>query len=211
MPAPVSAAIRRAIVVTGLTAGLVLHSTGPASAGSGPEPGPEHGPEHTTHQPESTAGPTAPTAASTTSTRHCDDTRGGRLDGFAIDVVPDGVGSNVSDFDYEWEGVTFASRVWETGPADDGAYQVDLNVKVLRGERLRDLPALLDFLAYYHERDLDSWELTDYAHTDGPGYIGDGEAFWLVEPGVAVSVRLAPERFDAADLRRTADGVLALT
>lgn len=139
-----------------------------------------------------------------------DGPRGGRLDGFAIDVLPVGVGEQVSDFTYEWEEVTFNSRVWESGPDEDGAYSVDASVKILRGDRLTDLSALLDYLAYYHERDVESWELTEFEHPDGPGYRGAGEAFWLVEPGVAVSVRVDGDRFTTADLMRTANGVRQL-
>lgn len=139
-----------------------------------------------------------------------DGPRGGRLDGFAIDALPVGVGELVTDFTYEWEDVTFNSRVWESGPDDEGAYRVDASVKILRGERLTDLPALLDYLAYYYERDVDSWEIGEFEHPDGPGYRGAGEAFWLVEPGVAVSVRVDTDQFSNADLMKTAIGVRQL-
>lgn len=133
--------------------------------------------------------------------------RGGRLDNFAIDRLPAGVGEQVSDFSYEWEKVAFTSRVWESGPDDDGAYNVDASVKILRGDRLADLPALLDYLALYHERDAETWELAEFAHPDGTGYYGAGEAFWLVEPGVAVSVRVDTEQFSNPDLMLTVFGV----
>lgn len=135
---------------------------------------------------------------------------GGRLDGFAIDAVPMGVGALVTDFSYEWEGVTFASRVWESGPHDDGSYNVDASVKILRGARLTDLPALIDYLATYYDKDPDAWDLAPFVHPEGPGRRGSGEALWLVEPGVAVSVRIDGNRFTAADLIRMAHGVTQL-
>ena len=63
------------------------------------------------------------------------------LDGFVIDHLPDGIGTP-SDFEYEWEDVSFHSRVWETGPDPEGAFKVVLTVKTLRGEMLTDLEAL---------------------------------------------------------------------
>ncbi|MFI5832953.1 hypothetical protein ACIA5A_04660 [Micromonospora sp. NPDC051300] len=111
---------------------------------------------------------------------------GGELDGFHIGELPGGVGEQVSDFATEWEGVRFATRVWER-QVEDG-YRVDLRVHVLRGDQLTDLGALRDFLADYHERDPATAELAGFPHPDGPGLIGDTEAFWLTEPGVAVNV-----------------------
>ncbi|GAA3753655.1 hypothetical protein HDA32_004436 [Spinactinospora alkalitolerans] len=130
---------------------------------------------------------------------------GGELDGFAIGHVPSGAGDAVSDFDYEWGRVAFSSRVWERRV--DGGYRVDLTVAVLRGERLRDLDALREFLAEYHERDPDAWALEPFRHGEHRGHITDGQAFWLVEPGLAVSVRLDAGRFGRGELTRTALGV----
>ncbi|MFU8854264.1 hypothetical protein ACNAW0_25240 [Micromonospora sp. SL1-18] len=130
---------------------------------------------------------------------------GGELDGFRIGHVPHGVGAEVSDFATEWEDVTSATRVWER-QVDEG-YRVDLRVHVLRGDRLVDLAALHDFLAEYHERDPAGVELAEFAHPDGPGLIGEDEAFWLVEPGVAVDVLVDPEHHDPSALRATAEAV----
>ncbi|GIJ21463.1 hypothetical protein Vlu01_20870 [Micromonospora lutea] len=105
--------------------------------------------------------------------------------------MPADVGDEVSDFDTEWEDVRFASRFWERQTPD--GTRVDLRVHVLRGDRLTDLDALRDFLAGYHERDPAQWQLAEFPHGDGTGLIGDGQAFWLVEPGVAVSVLTIPE------------------
>ncbi len=130
---------------------------------------------------------------------------GGELDGFHIGHVPDGIGTEVSDFATEWEDVTCATRVWER-QVDDG-WRVDLRVHVLRGDRLTDLAALHDFLAEFHERDPAGWELAEFAHPDGPGLIGVGEAFWMVEPGVAVDLLIDPEHQGAPALRATAEAV----
>lgn len=128
------------------------------------------------------------------------------VDGFQIDHLPAGIGDLVTDFAYEWEEVAFKSRVWETGPDEHGAYRVDLTIKVLRGERLTGLAALRDYLVEYYEYDPADWELTEYDHNGDPGYLAADEAFWLVEPGVAVSVRIA-DHLTEADLLQTADSI----
>ncbi|SKA19296.1 hypothetical protein SAMN02745673_02971 [Marinactinospora thermotolerans DSM 45154] len=133
--------------------------------------------------------------------------KGGIVDGFAVNHLPSGIGSSVSDFSYEWGGVAFSSRVWERDLGEEG-HRVDLSVAVLRGERLRDLAGLRDFLAEYHERDLATWRLTPFSHGSDPGLITEGQAFWSVAPGLAVSVRLDPARFDLPELTATALGVV---
>ncbi|GGM52395.1 hypothetical protein GCM10012275_24190 [Longimycelium tulufanense] len=135
--------------------------------------------------------------------------RGGELDGFEVTHVPAGVGELVTDFPYEWGDVRFTQRAWER-QVESGGHQVDLQVFVLRGQKLSSPVALRDFLADYHEHDPGRWQLADFRHDDGNGFIGDTEAFWLVEPGVAVEVRIAPNRFDADELSRTARGVRAV-
>ncbi|MGN9775704.1 hypothetical protein ACTMS0_07985 [Micromonospora sp. H33] len=127
---------------------------------------------------------------------------GGVLDGFHIGHVPAGVGAEVSDFASEWEDVRVASRVWERQVPD--GHRVDLRVHVLRGERLTDLAALRDFLAEYQERDPASWTPADFAHGTSPGAVADDQAFWLAEPGVAVTVLVDPERVDRGQLVATA-------
>ncbi|MCG5217491.1 hypothetical protein [Streptosporangium sp. KLBMP 9127] len=126
---------------------------------------------------------------------------GGELDGFSIGHVPAGVGKLVTDFEYEWEEVAFRSRVWERR-LDDGAHRVDLQVIVMRGERLTTPTELRAFLTEYEERDLG--DLDEFQDT---GFIGTREAFWLAEPGVAAVVKIDPDRFGADDLRAVALGV----
>ncbi|WP_051425502.1 hypothetical protein [Jiangella gansuensis] len=126
------------------------------------------------------------------------------LDGFRIRWLPPGLGPLVSDFEYEWDDVGFASRVWETGPDEDGAYGVDLQVTVMRSATLTDTAALHAFLTEYHERDPGDWTPEPFQHPDGPGFRTGTELFWLAEPGVAVRVHGDGQRFSSDDLTRTA-------
>ncbi|PSK92316.1 hypothetical protein CLV63_11875 [Murinocardiopsis flavida] len=127
------------------------------------------------------------------------------VDGFVLTHLPHGIGTGVADFRTEWGGVAFASRVWERR-LPDGGHRVDAKVNVMRGERLRDLASLRAFLAEYHEHDPDDWHLVAFEHPEGHGLRTSGFVFWLVRPGTAVSIRLDPERFGAAELTRTALG-----
>jgi hypothetical protein len=127
------------------------------------------------------------------------------LDGFRIEHLPHGIGTP-SDFEYEWEDVSFHSRVWETGPDPEGGYKVDLTVKTLRGEKLTDLEALKAFLVEYEEKDPDSWELRAVKVGQYDGLAADDEVFYFVSPGVAAEVSLDRERFTEQDLLDTAAG-----
>jgi len=127
------------------------------------------------------------------------------LDGFAIEHLPCGIGSP-SDFEYEWEDVIFHSRVWETGPDDEGATKVDLTVKTVRGEGLTDLEALRTFLTEYHEKDPDQWQLTAVQVGAYSGYSADDQLFFFVSPGIAAEVTVDRSRFSETDLTKTARG-----
>jgi hypothetical protein len=127
------------------------------------------------------------------------------LDGFAIEHLPCDIGSP-SDFEYEWEDVIFHSRVWETGPDDEGATKVDLTVKTVRGEGLTDLEALRTFLTEYHEKDPDQWQLTAVQMGAYSGYSTDDQLFFFVSPGVAAEVTIDRSRFSETDLTKTARG-----
>lgn len=129
------------------------------------------------------------------------------LDGFEITCLPDGLGGKVSNFAYEFEEVKFRTQVWETGPDADGAYRTDLNIMVLRGEKLRDIRSLRDYLTDYQERDPRKWRLKRFYHYDQPGYLGDDQAFWLAEPGVGVLVKIYDDRFDQRDVIDVAGGI----
>lgn len=127
------------------------------------------------------------------------------LDGLEIGYLPAGVGGLVEDFGYESDDVTFASRVWER-VVDDG-HRVDLQIVVLRGSRLFDVPALREFLVEYEGRDPLTWQPTEITVGVTTAFIGEGEAYWLVEPGLAVTVRLDPERFAAEELTSVVGGI----
>lgn len=131
------------------------------------------------------------------------------LAGFSVDHLPEGIGDQVTDFHTEWGGVAFASRVWER-ELPDGGYSVDLKINILRGERLGDLPAVRAFLAEYHERDVQTWNLRPFSHGGAHGHRTDVLAFWLVEPGLVAEVRLDTARFSDAELTATALGVRPL-
>lgn len=127
------------------------------------------------------------------------------MDGFVIDHLPGGLGSP-SDFEYEWEEVSFHSRVWETGPDPEGATKVDLTVKTIRGEKLIDLETLREFLIEYHEKDPDEWQLTAVQVGGYGGYAADDQVFYFISPGVAAEVSIDRSRFSAEDLLATAEG-----
>lgn len=131
------------------------------------------------------------------------------VDGFVLGYLPPGLGALVADFRTEWGGVAFSSRVWERRLPDGSGHRVDAKLNVMRGERLHDLAALRGFLAEYHEKDPADWHLVEFEHPEGAGLRSTGFAFWLVRPGTAVSLRLDPDRFDDAELIRTALGTAA--
>jgi hypothetical protein len=131
--------------------------------------------------------------------------KAGTLDGFVIENLPDGIGTP-SDFEYEWEDVSFHSRVWETGPDPEGAYKVDLTVKTIRGEKLTDLEALKDFLVEYEEKEPGSWQLTPVKVGGYDGLFSGDEVFYFIAPGVAAEVTIDHERFTDEDVLDTAAG-----
>ncbi|MFI5697081.1 hypothetical protein ACIA58_34820 [Kribbella sp. NPDC051586] len=131
--------------------------------------------------------------------------RAGTLDGFVIENLPDGIGTP-TDFEYEWEDVSFRSRVWETGPDPEGAYKVDLTVKTVRGEKLTDLEALKNFLVEYEEKDPDAWQLTPVKVGGYDGLFAGDEVFYFIAPGVAAEVTIDHERFTDEDVLDTAAG-----
>ncbi|MGW7684858.1 hypothetical protein ACWGID_29225 [Kribbella sp. NPDC054772] len=145
--------------------------------------------------------PSATYSAAPPSTEQRADT----LDGFVIENLPDGIGTP-SDFEYEWEDVSFKSRVWETGPDDEGAFKVDLTLKTLRGEKLTDLEAVKDFLVEYEEKEPGSWQLTPVKVGGYDGLFAGDEVFYFIEPGVAAEVTIDHDRFTDEDVLDTAAG-----
>lgn len=105
------------------------------------------------------------------------------LDGLSLLHLPDRLGT-ASDFEFEWGGVAFVQRVWET-EIEPGVWRVDLQVHAMRGDRLADLDALRAFLAEYHERD-DDWKTAPFGQD---GFTSEREAARLLAPGLAIEVR----------------------
>lgn len=105
------------------------------------------------------------------------------LDGLTIGHLPDSLGT-ASDFEFEWGDVKFVQRVWET-EVEPGSWRVDLQVQVLRGDGLKDLDALRDFLIEYHERG-DDWKAEPFGDD---GLAAEREVARLLAPSLAVEVR----------------------
>ena len=126
------------------------------------------------------------------------------LDGFRLTHLPAGLGTP-SNFAYEWDDVAFHARDWETRH-DDG-WRVDLTIETLRGDRLASLAAVRDYLTDYLEQDPASWTLRPVTIGHRRGLRTDDRVFWLMRPGLAVSVSIDPDRYGVAELLRTARGV----
>jgi hypothetical protein len=130
------------------------------------------------------------------------------VDGFVVGWVPRSLaGDNISDFTYSFDDVDFRSKVWESGPDSSGAYHVDLDVGVLRGDALSSSAALYQFLTDYEQRPADEWHFVPFTLHGHPGYLGRDEAFWLVRPGLAVRISLNRDRFSAGDVVMVAEGI----
>jgi hypothetical protein len=128
------------------------------------------------------------------------------VDGFTLTHLPPQLGSQISDFAYENDGVAFASKVWESGSAATG-YRVDLDVHVLRSdERLPTTAALRSYLTEYLDRAPADWRLRRVDVNGRVGYLGDEDVFWLVGDGVAIWVSADPG-VGRAELTATARGV----
>ena len=127
------------------------------------------------------------------------------LDGFVITYVPTGLGPLESEFGYEWEDVSFHSRVWESGSDQEG-YRVDLTPPAMRGSSLTGPEAVRSYLTEYLEKDPTEWKLRRVKVGRHHGYRDDDRIFWWVSPGVAASVRIDRSRFCDADLVGTARG-----
>jgi hypothetical protein len=127
------------------------------------------------------------------------------IGGFSLGRLPDDIGPSVSEFSYEWEGVSFRSRVWET--EHDEGFRVDLKITVLRGEELADADALRTFLARHHEWDLDTWTPVQADLGGLRGYAGEKVVFFLHEPGVGIEVFSPSARHHPAELRAIATAI----
>jgi hypothetical protein len=130
--------------------------------------------------------------------------QGDVIGGLAITHLPDGLGAS-SDFEFEWGGVRFTQRVWES-EVEDGVWRVDLQVQAMRGERLSDKEAMRGFLGEYHEKD-DAWAPEPFGDR---GFSDEREVSALVERGLAVEVRDPFGRQGADVIRAVAEGIRLL-
>ncbi|MQA03758.1 MAG: hypothetical protein GEV07_13900 [Streptosporangiales bacterium] len=128
------------------------------------------------------------------------------IDGFTLTHLPDALGSRTSEHTYTWGDVGFRNLVWES-QLPNGAYRVDLNAHILRGDRLTDHTSLHQFLTDYLERDPDTWQPTEVQLGNRTVHAAETDVFWLVRPGVAVWLSTRPGRLDRTDLLTTAEGI----
>lgn len=123
------------------------------------------------------------------------------VSGIAFGHLPTGLGGS-TDFDYSFQGVRFAARVWESGSDEDG-WRVDLDVDVMRGARLTDGAALHEwFMAYEHRPPAEARYIAVGVHGH-PGWLSRGQVFWLQRPGLAVSVSLDRTRWPVPEVVAT--------
>lgn len=125
------------------------------------------------------------------------------LDGIAFGYLPTGLG-RASDFAYDFEGVDFVSRVWESG-SDEAGWQVDLDIAVLRGRRLSSARALHDWFIRYQDRPAAEAQYVPARVNGHPGWLCRDQLFWLLRPGLAVSVQLDRNRWTRGEVVRIAD------
>lgn len=123
------------------------------------------------------------------------------IDGLAITRLPAGLG-DPSDFEFEWGGVRFTQRVWES-EIEPGVWRVDLQVQAMRGARLSDKDAMRDFLIEYHEQD-DQWATEPFGDS---GFRGEHEVAVLIEPRLAVEVRDPFGRRGPTEIESVAEGI----
>ena len=124
------------------------------------------------------------------------------LGGVQLRYLPDGLGGS-TDFEYEYEDVSFVARVWESG-SDDVGWSVDLDVDVMRGDRLASPRALHDWFIAYEDRPADEVSYHRVRIHGRPGWATRDEVFWLVRPGLAIAMTLDAHRWSHAALMRTA-------
>jgi hypothetical protein len=122
------------------------------------------------------------------------------VDHIGFDYLPPGLG-HASNFVYAFQRVNFKARVWETHFAD--GWRVDLDVDVMRGSRLTSPRALHDWFIRYEQRD--PTPRYRRVHVRGhAGWLSSEQVFWLIRPGLAVSVAFDGQRWSQHDVRRTA-------
>ncbi|HZZ96342.1 MAG TPA: hypothetical protein VFE19_04985 [Jatrophihabitantaceae bacterium] len=122
------------------------------------------------------------------------------IDSIAFGHLPSGLGT-ASDFSYHFSRVDFVARVWES--RTDNGWQVDLDIDVMRGARLSSGRALHDWFIRYEQRDPTPNYHRVRVHGQ-PGWLCRDQLFWLLRPGLAVSVQLDGTRWPRKEVVRTA-------
>ena len=124
------------------------------------------------------------------------------LDGLQLRHLPTGLGAS-TDFEYEFDDVSFVARVWESG-SDDAGWRVDLDVDVMRGERLTNAQALHDWFIAYEERPASEVHYRAVRIHGHPGWVTRDEVLCLVRPGFALAMTIDASRWPHAALMRAA-------
>lgn len=127
---------------------------------------------------------------------------GTTVGGVRFGYLPAGLGQP-SDLDYEYDDVTFTARVWES-PAPDGGWRVDADLEVLSGARLTTGTALHDWFIAYEDRPPAEVSYVPVRVHGRPVWLARDQLFWLVRPGLAVSVQLDASRWSTQEVVRTA-------
>jgi hypothetical protein len=122
------------------------------------------------------------------------------VDGIAFDYLPDGLGRS-SDFHYDYAGVDFVSRVWESSTPQ--GWSVDLDVIVMRGAHMRTKATFRRWFVAYEQRAPVPTYIPFGVHRHY-GWLAKDQSFWLLRPGLAVSVQLDHGRWPSHDVVRTA-------
>jgi hypothetical protein len=121
------------------------------------------------------------------------------VDGIEFDHLPAGLG-RPSDFRYDYSGVNFASRVWES-PTPAG-WSVDLDVVVMRGAHMRTKAIFRQWFVHYEARSPEPTYIPFGVHKHY-GWLAKDQLFWWIRPGLAVSVQLDHSRWATYDVVQT--------
>jgi hypothetical protein len=127
------------------------------------------------------------------------------IGGAVLHYLPSHLGRS-TDFEYEFARVAFASRVWESQSSATG-WRVDLDVVLMHGARLANAAGLHDWFIRYEQRPPSEAHFVPVRVHGRRGWACRDQVFWLVRPGVAVSVRIDRTRWSRRVLFRTAQGV----
>ena len=122
------------------------------------------------------------------------------IDHVAFEHLPRGLGQS-SNFRYRFNRVDFTARVWES--RSSGGWRVDLDIDVMRGARLSSGSALHDWFIGYEQRASHPHYLPVLVHGH-PGWLCPDQLFWLMRPGLAVSVQIDGSRWATWSVVRTA-------